>query len=495
MIEIHLTKSDYQVGRRCLKRLWHEKHNQWQAELSAIDKKNAFEGNRFNDAVHEYYPDGIMIGWGHDSAEKAAQKTAEYLSNESITLFEAFFLHEGLLCLADVIVKQNGKITLIEAKSSNNPKIKKKDDFEHIHDAAFQAYVMTQCGYKPDETVLLHANGECVWPDKDNLFSFVDITEEVIARFDEVEIASNRMLAEINQTSCSEQAIGKFCKKPLDKSCPHIDSCWQLPVERTIYDLPRLSEAKIDLLENDNIHLIEDVPPTADLSDTQWDIVNLIQNEAELVDTDRVSELLAQLEYPLHFFDFETYNPAVPMWDRSSPWQQVPFQYSLHILHENGQIEHYEYLHTEGDDPRPPLIDAMRSHFQDKGSVIVYYAPFEKSRIKEMAKDFPEHANFLIPINDRVWDQLEVFKYCFDDHRLALSKSIKVVLPTFVPELSYKSLNVQKGDQAQLEWRKMIDLKWEPTKQKLANDLKAYCELDTLAMVKLHAFLKALIEG
>lgn len=484
-----LSKSDFQVGRRCLKRLWHEKHNLWTAELSAMDKKNAFEGDRFNDAVREFYPEGIMIGWGNGTAEQAAAKTAEYLKEDTVTLFEAFFVHNGLLCLADVVVKQEGRITLIEAKSSNNPKIKGKDDFEHIYDTAFQAYVMTQCGYKPDQTLLLHANGDCLWPDKDSLFSYVDITEETLVRFDEIEIISNQLLSHVNQGKSPEQVIGKFCKKPVAKACPHIDSCWELPTERTIYDLPRMSEKKLSSLEIDDIHLIEDILVDADLSDTQRNIVDLIQNSAEIVDKEKVKELLATLEYPLHFFDFETYNAAVPMWDQSKPWQQVPFQYSLHILHEDGSMEHHEYLHTETSDPRPGLIDSMQGHFLDVGSVIVYYAPFEKSRIKEMAEDFPEHENFLLLLNDRVWDQLDVFRHCFDDHRLALSKSIKVVLPTFIPELSYKTLNVQKGDQAQLEWRKMISLKLDAAKTKQVDDLKAYCELDTLAMVKLHDFI------
>lgn len=431
-----------------MKRLWHEKHNHWSAELSASDKKNAFEGNRFNDAVHERFTDGVMIGWGHGSADEAANNTSEYLAQDNVTLFEAFFLHEGMLCLADVVVKARGKITLIEAKSSNNPKIKQKDDFEHIHDAAFQAYVMAQCSFMPDEILLLHANGECVWPDKANLFSFVDITDEAVARFDEIKIASAKMLQELETGNYPEQAIGKFCKKPTDRACPHVEACWQLPTERTIYDLPRMSDAKLSALESENIHLIEDIPPTADLSDAQWDIVNLIQNEAELVDRDKIQELLSRLEYPIHFFDFETYNPAVPMWDQSRPWQQVPFQYSLHILHESGDLEHFEFLNTETDDPRPAMIAAMKEQFLQSGSVVVYYATFEKGRIKELAQDFPEHADFLLPMNERIWDQLDVFKYCFQDHRLALSKSIKVVLPTFVPELSYKVLNVQKGDQA-----------------------------------------------
>lgn len=490
-----LSKTDFQIGRRCIKRLWHEKHGKWHADLSANGEKNAFEGNRFNDAVREYYPKGIMVGWGQGSIEKAVAKTEILLKADSIVLFEAFFMFGDLLCLADVIVKENGNLTLIEAKSSNNPKITQKDEFEHIYDSAFQTYVMTHCGYKPEQVLLLHANGECIWPNKESLFRFVDVTEEVLVKLDEVKLLSNQFSKELKQTSCSKNPVGRFCKKPVDKACPHLTSCWNQPTEKTIYDLPRMTGKKLAALESENVHLIEDIPVDTDLSDAQRNIVNLVQRRTELVDKVRVKSLLGKLEYPLHFFDFETYNPAVPNWEYSSPWQQIPFQYSLHILHEDGNLEHFEYLHIKTCDPRPELIATMKSHFLERGSLVVYYAPFEISRIKEMAKDFPQHADFLLPLCSRVWDELEVFKHCFDDHRLALSKSIKVVLPTYVPELSYNALNIQKGDQAQLEWQKMINLTGESDKQKLAKDLKEYCKLDTKAMVALYHFLEKLVRS
>jgi len=125
---------------------------------------------------------------------------------------------------------------------------------------------------------------------------------------------------------------------------------------------------------------------------------------------------------------------------------------------------------------------------------VVYYENFGKSRLTELARDFPQRKDFLDALNARVWDQLEVFKQALNDHRLALSKSIKVVLPTFVPNLSYKNLNVQKGDQAQLQWKKMIDIKWGPAKTQEIEDLLAYCKLDTLAMVELHGYLESLVD-
>jgi hypothetical protein len=494
-MEFFLSKTDYQTARRCLKRLWHEKKQMWIPEQTVSDKKNAFEGNRFNEAVHAKYPTGLMVGWQHGSLDDAISKTKELLNQDEVTLFEATFEHQGLLCMADVLVKDKTGLTLIEAKSSNNPKITKKDKFEHVYDAAFQSYVMAKCGYKPSKVELLHANSECVFPDIDNLFLLEDITELVDERLGEIEITAPQYLEHTKSKQTPTQLISKHCKKPKDKACPHINECWELPVEKTIHDLPRLPEKTTELLRSLDIHLIEGIPSDITLSESLQHKVNLIQNQTEYLDKEKTKEFLSQLTYPLHFFDFETYNPAVPMWEQSRPWQQVPFQYSLHILHEGGEIEHFEFLQMDTSDPRPPMIEAMQNHFKSSGSVVVYYQPFEKSRLKEMATDFPEHRDFLMAIHDRVWDQMDIFSKCVEDHRLALSTSIKVVLPTYIPELSYKDLDVQKGDQAQLEWRKMIDLKWQPTKEKLADSLKAYCELDTWAMVKLHQYLEQEIES
>lgn len=488
-----LTKTDFQTARICLKRLWHEKKGLWTNEQSVADLKNAFEGHRFSETVRKFYPDGKMIGWQQGSLEEAITKTKMELEAPSVTLFEAAFEHQGLLCLADVVIKEDGILTLIEAKSSNSPKVLKKDNYEHVYDAAFQHYVMSKCGYIPEKVQLMHSNGSCIWPDRQNLFSFEDITDLVNERLGEIEDTTRFFMKKLERNVAPSVQIGRFCKKPKDEACPHINECWRLETEDTIYDLPRLPVKTEALLRDNDIHLIKDIPSGIELSESVRRKVELIQNKTEYFDKTKAKEMLKTLEYPIHFFDFETYNSAIPMWNNSRPWQQIPFQYSLHILYEGGKLVHHDYLHESLDEPREPLINAMKQHFESAGSVVVYYEPFEKSRLQEMAKDFPQHQEFLNSINDRVWDQMHVFTKCVEDHRLALSTSIKVVLPAFVPTLSYKNLVVQKGDQAQLDWRRMLDIKWEPTKRKKVTDLKAYCELDTLAMVKLHGYITNIV--
>ena len=484
-----LTKTDFQTARVCIKRLWHEKKGIWTKEPSVSDLKNSFEGNRFSEEVRQFYPHGKMIGWQQGSLDEVIAKTKHELEVSNVTLFEAAFEHKGLLCLADVVIKENGTLTLIEAKSSNSPKVLKKDNYEHVYDAAFQHYVMGKCGYTPDKVQLMHSNGNCIWPDRQNLFSFEDITDLVNERLGEIADASRFFMKKLERDVAPSVQIGKFCKKPKDKACPHINECWLKQTEKTIFDLPRLPIKTEELLRGNDIHLIEDIPSHIELPESLRRKVELIQNKTEYIDKTKAKDILKSLEYPIHFFDFETYNPAVPMWDNSRPWQQVPFQYSLHNLYEDGNLVHHEYIHESLDEPREPLINGMKRHFESSGSIVVYYEPFEKSRLEEMGKDFPQHQKFLNAVSDRIWDQMQIFKTCFEDHRLALSTSIKVVLPAFVPSLSYNNLAVQRGDQAQLEWRRMIDIKCELTKREKITELRTYCKFDTLAMAKLHEYV------
>jgi len=161
-----LAKTDFQTARISIKRLWHEMKGIWTKEPSVSDLKNSFEGNRFSGEVRQFYPHGKMIAWQHGSLDEAIAKTKHELKVSNITLFEAAFEHQDLLCLADVVIKEKGMLTLIEARASNSPRILKKDNYEHVYDAAFQHYVMGKCGYTPDKVQLMHINSNGVWPDR-----------------------------------------------------------------------------------------------------------------------------------------------------------------------------------------------------------------------------------------------------------------------------------------------------------------------------------------
>ncbi len=174
------------------------------------------------------------------------------------------------------------------------------------------------------------------------------------------------------------------------------------------------------------------------------------------------------------------------------PYEQFPFQYSCHVLHENGSIKHREYLHTDSSDPQPALLAALAIDIAPTGSIAVYHQSFEASLLRRLAQNFLEYAAHLESIVDRLWDLEDIFKKHYKHPDFRGSTSIKKVLPTLVPALSYKTLTVQRGDHAQTVWEEMILCADQDLKTQAIVDLKDYCHLDTLAMVEIYQVLRKL---
>src|SRR3989338_2131394 len=211
----------------------------------------------------------------------------------------------------------------------------------------------------------------------------------------------------------------------------------------------------------------------------------------QLINHSAIEEVLSELEFPLHFFDYEGYSSAIPRFDGFGAYEQAPFQYSLHILNKDGELEHREFLITEPtDDLTLPLIERMRKDIGDTGTVVSWHKSYESERNNKLAELHPNHTSFLEGLNDRMFDLKEIFsKDLYVDARFKGSASIKNVLPIVVPHITYKALGIQKGDQAVERWEKMIDPE-TPQKEKdqIAKDLLEYCKLDTFAMVEIWSF-------
>jgi hypothetical protein len=189
------------------------------------------------------------------------------------------------------------------------------------------------------------------------------------------------------------------------------------------------------------------------------------------------------LEYPLYFLDYETFNPAIPFFDGYSPFDHITFQYSLHVLDKENSLEHFEYLHTEKTDPIPHLLDSLKEHIKDDGSIVVWNKGFEGGRNKHMGKLYPEYEDFCKDMNDRLFDLMDVFKEnLYDDPKFKGSYSIKSVLPVLVPELGYEDLDIRNGAMAMASWYDFV-FKGEKD-DRVIDDLLKYCKLDTLAMVR-----------
>lgn len=247
---------------------------------------------------------------------------------------------------------------------------------------------------------------------------------------------------------------------------------------------------KLELYKKGIVSYDDIIAQEIPLNETQTLQVEAYQNGTVTIDKPTIKAFLDQITYPINFFDFETFQDAIPRFDNQRPYQQIPFQYSLHILHEDGTLEHKAFLGDENEDPREPLVKQMLTDITPTGSIIAYNQSFEIGRIKDLALFAPQYAKALLALNDRFSDLIVPFRekgYYHPDFNGSFS--IKAVLPALFPddpELDYKKLgSVQNGGDAMDTFARLHLLKDQSMREQIRQDLLDYCRLDTLAMVKI----------
>jgi hypothetical protein len=260
-----------------------------------------------------------------------------------------------------------------------------------------------------------------------------------------------------------------------------------------IYKLARLNPKLIGELEDLGVKLICDVPDSITLHPKQKLQIQVTKEDKRIVNKEKIREFISQIKYPLYFFDYETFCTVIPPFDGIGPYQQVPFQYSVHMIDSpQGKLIHKEFLHTVNSNPCTLLLEQLKKDIGDEGTVLVWYEPFEKGRNTELGEMFPEYAEFLTDLNVRIIDLMIPFSNnWFVDKDFFGSASIKKVMPALISELSYEKLAISEGETASRTWKELVfENKYAEKKEELRKQLLEYCGMDTLAMVQLFKFLQ-----
>ena len=475
-----LTKSDYIMGVQCLRWLWINKNDKEKIPaLTELDKARFEEGYMIEECAKSLFAD--LVDLSKFKFDEQIEKTKEY-TEKRVPLFQASFLHKDLYSRGDVLLPvEDDKWDIIEIKSST--KVKKI----HLEDLAFQKYVYEKSGLKIRKCFVLHVNKEYVKQGEINpkeLLMQTEVTENVEA-IEEVESRAANMLEVING-QCPDFQIDdlltieyeNIAKDEFMKSLP----------ENNIFEFVRILKKKTVSLYKEGIIKMTDVPNWFKLNDKQKIQKYVAQNGRRHLDKKQIKEFLDNLQYPIYYFDFETISSAIPRFDNSKPYQQIPFQFSLHIQDKpNGDLKHISFLAKGKEDPRPALIRALKDNIGVKGDILVYNQRFEKRVLQELAEFFPEHKelieNNLIP---RLRDLMEIFdKVYFYDQKQRGSVSIKKTLPLF-SDLEYDGMEINKGDLASFEFSRVTyNNVSEEDRQKVRDALEKYCCLDTLAEVEI----------
>lgn len=487
-MELRLSKSKYLAGMQCIKRLWLQFYKPDKAVPPSPAQQRIFDqGTAVGELARKSFPGGRLILAAYYETAKALEQTEQALQAGIVDLFEPCFVFANTVVRVDVLHRNaDSTYDIVEVKSTTGAHP------EHIWDLAIQTFVLEGCGLPVRSTRIMHLDRACRYPDLSNLFTTTDLTQEVR---DHLQVVPDN-LSQFNTTIYSEtepsNTIGSYCSRPYE--CPFRAYCFNQADVPTIsiFNIPRLGSDKLDSMIASSILSLETVPADLSLSDTQREFIDLYVRGTKRVDIPGIKTMLSGLTYPLYFLDFETDSPAVPWLVGLGPYHKFPFQFSLHILDQGGSLSHTDYLHTEASDPRAPLAEALLSAIGSTGTIVAYNASFEKSVIESLATALPELSYRLRSLTPRFWDLLDIFRKHYIDPAFGGSNSIKAVLPILCPDLSYKDLDVQDGSSAQVAWLELIKTDDCDMRRRLTDQLKAYCYMDTLAMVRIYQQLQSL---
>lgn len=489
-----LSKSDYILFLKHPAWLWLKKHDK--AKLPEIDLATQAmfnNGHLFESYAEQLFPEAERIGFSFEENNYVTmpRRTMQALGSGAKTILQGRLESQSITCIFDVLNRvEENVFDLYEIKSSTSVKI------DHEYDLAFQVVVLEQAGLTIRNIGVIHVNNKYVRQGSITAKAITrttDVTETVRLLINETKQNIQHAL-KVMQSNTPPGMSPRFVRLgPIDEWLSIYKSLYTDLDPHSIYHLATLKPQLVGELEDLGITHIKDIPDHVKLSEKQQRQVHVTRTNQRLIEHTKIRDFIQTIQYPLYFLDYETLSSVIPSFDGIRPYQQVPFQYSLHILENpEAELQHKEYLHTENTHPGLPLLQRLKEDIGDKGTVLVWYEKFEKSRNKELGEMFPEYADFMQSVNNRIIDLMIPFSEgWFVDKDFFGSASIKKVLPVLVSELSYKELNIQEGASAQRLWMETIlDGKNTETKNQIMTDLIEYCKLDTLAMVQLFKVLQ-----
>ena len=493
----YFSKSKYCDFKQCPKIPWLKKYKPEEYVVDAETQARFTAGNEVGDLamglfgdfveVTSYKPDGSL------DLNRMKALTKQYLAEGRDNICEASFDYQGLYCAVDILKKNGDGYDIYEVKSGTSP-----DHHVYIVDTSYQKYVLQKCGVKVNRAFLVTIDTNYIFDgtlDLHKFFKITEVTPLVEKEIGGVEEGLKEAEKVMNSKEEPEIDLSESCNEPYP--CAFFGYCTRNLPSPSVFHLYRLAYGKKLELYLNGVYSYEDILEGGiRLNEMRRRQVEYaLEDKGTYVDKKGIDEFLGTLFFPLYFLDFETVQPVIPRYVGTKPYQQIPVQYSLHILREpNEELEHREFLGRSEEDPRRALAERLVADIPADVCVLAYNKAFECSRIKELAEAFPDLSAHLLKIRNNIKDLLDPFKNGYYYNRaMGGSFSIKSVLPAIYPddpELDYHNLEgVHNGSEAMELFPKLKDMPAEE-RTKAEHDLLKYCELDTFAMVKVYEELK-----
>lgn len=483
---VSLSKSRFCYGLQCLKQLWWRVNEPDAPELVAGPALQAVfdRGHLVGERAQREFPGGALIGHEYWEVDKKVTDTRLALGGNTPAIYEASFLEDGVFVAVDVLERNRKGHSIIEVKSSTSVKE------QYIPDVAIQLHVARAAGLEVRRGEVMHLNPACRYPDLSDLFIRVDVTDKAEALLPDIPGHLKRM-QHVLAGKLPVVEAGPQCEDPYE--CPFWARCWGSVPDDHVSNLYYGGKLAKRLL-HDGVASMRDIPGGVSLSAIQTRQVRAMKTGKVAVEVG-LAEALRSLKAPVAYLDFETINPAVPVWTGCGPYMAVPVQMSCHVVSARGTTTHHERLAEGPGDPRPAMADAVVGACEGARTVVAYNASFEKRCLQHLAEHVPRHRVSLDAVIGKLVDLLPIVRDYVYHPAFGGGFGMKVVGPALVPSLDYNDLEIGEGSLAStaLEGLLLAGSAMAPSAlRSLRGHLLAYCERDTLAMVKVVERLEAL---
>jgi len=480
--KLYLSKSLFIRGLQCHKSLYLQKYRPELKDPMTKEAQQLFDvGYDVGALAQQLFPGGVIVPYEGLSYSEQLAMTRSLIEQGTKTIYEAAFSHNDVFVKADILHRGKRGWEIYEVKSSSAVK-----DY-HYDDASVQYYVIAGTGLPVAKVFLVHINTGYVRQgeiDVHQLFTLVDLTEMAQENAAVVPKDLQRLRAALRGLE-PDIDIGPHCNDPFE--CDFKGHCWVHVPSPSVFDLTDRGKPDPFELYQQGIVRLEDVPPDSLGWRQKLQLEGVLHRKNHL-DADAIRRFIESLWYPICLMDFETTTMVpIPLYDGTRPYQQVPFQFSVHILPKpGGKLEHHQYLSDGSINPQKEFLEELLAVIPRNACILVWNQSFESSRLKELADAFPKKSGAINHLIKRIRDLMVPFRDKSLYHwQFNGSYSIKAVLPALVPGLSYDQLEISDGGEASAAWLRMVQANDSDEKAVIREQLLRYCELDTLAMVKI----------
>jgi hypothetical protein len=485
-----LSKTNFITYLDCVKNTWlkiHKPEVYYEYPLSSFEQNIIDTGNQIDQLARDLFPGGVTVELREDT-----DYTQKLIDQETPVIYQPVFATDKFIAASDIFVwnKETKLYDVYEVKASTSFEEGGRGTEDYVVDMAFQKVVLDELGVSIGTINLITLNKEYVRNGDLSIHGLLlpkDLTKEV-----------NESLAEIKGQMdtayhflSSEKEPSGYCDcilKGRNSHCTTSEYSNKDIPKYSVHAIARIHKTKLTDLVDNKILDIKDVPEDFELSDIQRRQVDTAQSGKPYINKEGISEFLKTMKYPLSFLDYETYPSAIPRYNGYRPYQQIPFQFSLHTLESpESELVHECFIYTDHERPDEQFAEALQKYLPKTGSIVVWNQKFEKGINKEIGERLKDYESFMAGVNERVVDLMVPFSgktLVYDHPGFKGSASIKYVLPALVPSRSYKEMHIQDGGTAADTWNRIVSGEYSAEEREVKiQALKDYCHLDTLAMV------------